>query len=336
MNARHTLIPAAIVVALLTLACGSSERAQRLRALRLEQVFDTSLAGVRLGDGVPLNLAVTVRWRIGDPDEFLRRFAGPDRFAETVFKPRSREVANRVANGYPSVDNVFTSDRERFVGEVKAALVKGLPSNGITIEDVTLSEVAFPKDFTDAMEQVALKERELDAIKQKSVLDVETARASERQAEAEGQVAIKKAELEGQVAEINAKTEDKRRQNMLAKAETDAQIGERNARAEAMRQKLLAEAEAGRKRELAKVEQEDRKALKDLDVERQKELDQLALEKEKAVAQICATNPTYASFLVNRELASKVQIAVLPVGTDSTFLGGLVQNAMGKGEARAH
>jgi patatin-like phospholipase/acyl hydrolase len=46
---------------------------------------------------------------------------------------------------------------------------------------------------------------------------------------------------------------------------------------------------------------------------------------------VYAANPAYASFLVNRELASKVQIAVLPLGTDSGVLGNIIQGAIGPG-----
>jgi hypothetical protein len=43
---------------------------------------------------------------------------------------------------------------------------------------------------------------------------------------------------------------------------------------------------------------------------------------------IFAENPSYASFLVSQELASKIQIAVLPVGTDNNVLSSLLQSSL--------
>jgi hypothetical protein len=137
------------------------------------------------------------------------------------------------------------------------------------------------------------------------------------------------------VAEINAKAEDQRRLSAVAKAETEAQIAEKRAKTDAARERLMAEAQADKERQLSKARLEEKKALKDLEVQKQKEMDQLALEKEKGVAQLCATTPSYANFLINRELASKVQIAVLPQGSDASFLGGLIQNSASKSETRA-
>jgi len=314
--------------------------------LRGDQVFQISLAEVRLGDGVPLSLNLSVRWRVADQEAFLAQFSGPDRYGELVLRPKARELAGRVANRYPAVESVFKKDRERFHKEIKSALAAGLTEKSIRIKEVVLSEIVFPPRFTEAMEQVALKNRQLEAIQQKNAVDVEAARAAEKSAEAEGQIQIKKAEIEGRVAEINARTEDKRRTSLLARAETESQIDERRARTEATRQKLLAgaeverqkllaSAEAERQRELAKVKTEDQKAQNDLAVQKQRDLEQVAIDKDKAVAQLCAANPAYASFIINRELAAKVQIAVLPLGADTNFLGGLMQAGLAaKAESR--
>jgi hypothetical protein len=39
-------------------------------------------------------------------------------------------------------------------------------------------------------------------------------------------------------------------------------------------------------------------------------------------------NPAYASFMVNKELASKVQIAVLPSGSDANVFGDLLKQGI--------
>ncbi len=313
----------------LGLASGGCTRGVPRPDLVSDQVLQTTQADVRLADGVPLSLSLSVRWRIEKPEAFARQFTTPERYGELVLKPKTREVALRVANAFPSVAAVFSQDREKLSAELRNALRVGLSEPGIVVKEVTVSDVLFPQTFTRALEQTALKERELEAIREKNALDVESARAAERTAEAEGQVQLKQAEVEGKLAEIQARTEDKRRASLLAKAETDAQIDERRAKTEAARQKLLAVAEADKLRELSRARLEEQKALREQEVQKQREIDMLAIEKDKTIAQLCATNPSYASFLINRELASKVQIAVLPTGADTSFLTSLMPAVAG-------
>lgn len=325
MRTKSGVLLAAVVCATMV-ACGSARKGAAANALRSDQVFQASLADVRLGDGVPLGFNLTVRWRVEDSKEFLKQFPTAEKYGDLVMKARAKEAANRVANSYPSVDAVFRNDRGRFVQDVKGALTSKLADRSIAIKEVILSDIVFPQKFTEALEQIALKDRELESIKERGVVDVANAKAEEQKAEAEGQVTIKNADIEARVAEINAKTEEKRRASLLAKAETEAQITERNARAEAARKRLLAEADADRERNLAKARMEEQRSLKDLEVQKQRDLDAVALDKDKASAQLCAANPSYASFLINRELASKVQIAVLPMGNDGNYLNGLLQH----------
>jgi hypothetical protein len=124
--------------------------------------------------------------------------------------------------------------------------------------------------------------------------------------------------VEGKVAEINAQTEDKRRLSEVARAETEARVLDRRTRAEVDRQRLLTRHEVERRQELNRV-----------DIDKQKQLDQVAITREKGLALLTAENPSYAAYLVNRELASKVQIAVLPLGTESGVLGNMLQSTLG-------
>ncbi len=283
-----------------------------------DYVHQTELKDIRLGDGVPLAFLVSIRWRIEDAKSFTNQFADPAQYATLVLDSKSRELAGKVANGYPSVASVFKPEREKFVKEMKDALAQKLTEPGITVKEVIISQMLFPKNFTDALEVTATKELELQRVREKNAINLEQAKAAQSQAQAEGQVQVEKARVEGKVAEINAQTEDKRRLSQVAKAETEARVLERRTKAEVERQRLLAKQEAEKRRELNRVE-----------IEKQKEVDQVAIAKEKALAVLTAENPSYAAYLVNRELASKVQIAVLPLGTESGILGNMVQNSLG-------
>jgi regulator of protease activity HflC (stomatin/prohibitin superfamily) len=329
MSKGKLLFVASLVLSLQLFGCAKPKETV---SYDRDYVFKTDLKDVRLGDGVPLTLALSVRWKVEDVKAFSRQFPDPNQYALQVLDSKSRELGNQIANKYSSVASVFRGEREKFVQEIKQTLSRKLSEKDITIKEVILSDIQFPKNFTDALELGATKDQELERIRQKNVIDLESAKASQSKAEADGEVEIEQAKMEGKVAEINAQTEDKRRLSQVAKAETEAQVLERKSKAEVARAKMIAQQEAEKQRELNKVQVEKETALKDLEIQKQKDLDGLALNREKELATLCATNPTYASFLVNRELASKVQLAVLPVGTDSSVLGSLIHGSLTTGQ----
>ena len=43
-----------------------------------DQLFQSNLNAIRLGDGVPLNLDIAIRWKIDDMVEFLRELYEDD------------------------------------------------------------------------------------------------------------------------------------------------------------------------------------------------------------------------------------------------------------------
>ncbi len=328
MRTARWLVALVMIVTLLGSACGKGTGGLTDQ----DQVHKAELADIRLGDGVPLKLSIAIRWRIEDGRAFSRQFSDPANYAGLVFDPKAREVTSNVANTYASVSSVFRPEREKFMRDVKQALRQKLAEQGVTIKDVVLAEILFPKSFTDALEVKATKEQELERIRQKSAIELEDAKAVQNKAIAEGQVGIERAKVAGKVAEINAEAENKRRLTSLAKAETEAQVLVRRSKSEVERLRLVAAQEADRQRKLNEIELEKSARLRDLEVKKQKELDELAVARDRETAKVYAANPAYASFLVNKELASKVQIAVLPLGTDSGVLGNIIQGAIGSGK----
>src|SRR5215470_1722823 len=103
----------AVVGGLAVAGCGRSDLTQR------DHIHQTELKDVRLGDGVPLAFSVAIRWRIEDARGFTHQFVDPSGYAKLVLDAKSREVAGKVANAYPSVAAVFKPEREKFVQEMK-------------------------------------------------------------------------------------------------------------------------------------------------------------------------------------------------------------------------
>jgi regulator of protease activity HflC (stomatin/prohibitin superfamily) len=291
-------------------------------------VYSVRLPNIRLGDGVPLDVDIYLRWEIENPSVFYGQFSTADTFNRLVLFPRAMELSATVANHFPSVDSVFASQRELFLDEVKQALIGQLGEDGITIEEVIVTNLSFPKSYTDAMEKVGMKRQLLEGIRQQNVVDLEQAVAQRKKAEADGLVAIAEAEAEGKVARIEAKTEENRRLSELARAETAAQK---------LRKMALAQADSVRM--INKADIEKLADLKDLDLQKKRQMDDLEIEKSRKqkradlddnieLATVVQNNPNFASFLINKELASKVGIAVLPTGSDPNVFSGLLQQKM--------
>lgn len=279
-----------------------------------DQMYQAVYSQVRLGDGVPLTLDLSLRWTVNDPDLFFGQFDSLDHFNRQVLNHRIRETLAQVSNEFESVDSVFSSQREFYTQKIKETVLEEVGEEGVTLKEAILSDITFPKSYTDAMSEVGLQRQELERIKQRNIVDLERAAAQKQKAAADGEVAIAKAKAEGELQKIQAKTEESRRKIELAKAETAAQTDKKMAAAEAERLRLIAKAERDKQRDLKAVDAQHKRDLMQIEIDKQRNLDKVELAKQIDFAEICTANPTYASFLVNKELASHVEIAVLPQG----------------------
>ena len=286
-------------------ACSNSKNGN----LRQDQVFKKTLRNVRLGDGVPLGIELSVRWSINNVSNFLAQFPDPNTYDSLILEPRERELLSKIANDFESVDSVFTSEREIFIQTIKQSLAKNLGEDGITIKEVIVSDVIFPKSFTKSMEEVGLRERQLAAIRLQNITDVEQAKARETKAKADGNAEIEAAKVQGQIAKMNAEIERQKRLAKLAEAETEVRVLETQAKGEARKIKILADAEIDKQRGQVT-----------LDLEKETQFNQLNFGRDTALAKIYSRNPQYADYLINREMASKVKVAIIPPHTDVSTL----------------
>ena len=297
-----------------------------------DQVHPFTLSNIRLGDGVPLILSLSVRWNIGDPEDFIDQFASCATYNSLIMQPRMLELISQEANTFPSVDSVFSTHRQDFITAIKDLLVEDLGQDEITVKEVIFTGISFPDTYTKAMEKSGLQKQELERIHQQNILDLAQADAKRKKEVADAKVAIAKAEAEGRIAKMKAQTEKSKRESELAKAETQAQIDRRKAEVEAERLKLLAKAELEKKQDLKNLDVQKQRDLMLLDVDRKKEMNKADFEQKVEMAKVLQENPVYASFLVNKELASKVEIAVLPTGSDPNVFGNLLKNNMPVGK----
>ncbi len=299
-----------------------------------DQMAFFTFQNVLLGDGVPLTIELAIRWKITDAEQILTQFNSVYDFQRLVLRPRGKELISQVFNEFNSVDSVFSSERQVFVGQVKERFYEHLGEEGLIIKEVICTHINFPKTYTDAMEQAGLQRQELERINQEKLIAIAKAEAERSKAEANAKVEIAKAKAEDRVEKIKAETEKNRRQSMLESAETKKQIALKQAQSDAERQKLLAKVDLEKERDIKKLEVQHKRDLVEVEVEKKKKIDMADFEVQMELAKVFQDNPIYASYLVNKELASKVQIAVLPNGSDPNVFGGLLQQTIpvgGKG-----
>jgi hypothetical protein len=287
-------------------------------------VHQNFLSDVRLGDGVPLQLTVSVRWKLEEVQKIQNQFITMDSFNQVILKPRSMELVKNLSNEFSSVDSVFSSDRQLYINSVKDELLAKLGEPGIIIHEIIVSDITFPVSYTKAMEEVGLQRKEIERIRQMNVVELERATANKKKAEADGQVQIAQAEAQGKLQKIQAETEKERRKIELAKAETAKQVQKMQAQAQAEKLKLIGKAELEKKRDLKDLDIQKQKDLEQIQIDKKRQLDKVALQQQVDLAKLCAENPTFATFLINKELASKVEIAVLPSGANPNIFQGLL------------
>lgn len=327
MTFSHASLMTIILALSLFFGCQPSPTAEPTQFSR-DQQFQFHLTNIRLGDGVPLGIELAIRWKITDEAAFFTQFEQPDSYHSMILAPRSREIAASISNTYPSVDSIFGMQRFAYMEALKGHLSDQLGEKGVEIKEIIVAEITFPHTFTQAKEQIGLKEQQLAAIRQQSIVDVEQAEANKKRAEADGLVAIAEAQAQGRLEKIQADIEASRRRRQLAQAETEKQVAEKKAESEARRLELLAQADLKKQTDLKTLEVTRQRELEMVQVDKQKALEQVAWEQQLQLAKLCAENPTYASFLVNKELASHVQIAVLPNDGQSNMFGDFLQQGM--------
>ncbi len=296
--------------------------------VRQQVISPTVLENVRLADGMPLTIQVSTRWEIEDSKKFNKLFGSAQKYDSLILRPRELELANHISNKYENVDSVFTTQRKQFISEIKNYITNNLGEEGIQVNEVIVANVLFPNTYTSAKEKLALQDQELKRIRKQKLIDLENAQSRKEQADAQGGVDIAQAMMDAKVEKINAETEKSRRRSMLAKAETEKQVAEKRAEADARRQVLMAQADLEKQKGLKSLEIQKQRDLNKASLDHKNDLEQLRFDNDLKMAKLCNDNPVYANYMINKELASKVKIAVLPTGQDASVFDGLLKSGM--------
>ncbi len=298
------------------------------RDLQIDQTHQTYLEEIRLGDGVPLDLTINLRWKVKDRRNFSRQFTNIDTYHQKILIPRSQEIVATLSNQFLSVDSVFGSQRQAYLARIKNDLNTGLEDGLVSMKEVIIAQVRFPDAYTMAKEDIGMRNQELAHIQEQNKVDLAQAEADRKRTEASNKIRIAQAEADGKLEKIQTQMEKDRRAIALARAETDRQVEKMKTDAESERRLVLAKAELAKQRDLKNLELEKRREIDQVGLTKVANENQLLHEQQMQLAKLCTENPIYASFLVNRELAGQVEIAVLPTGTDPNVFKDLLHHNM--------
>ena len=301
-------------IAIVAIVSSCNKKVEAPAVVARDQVFKSTLNSVRLGDGVPLDIDIAVRWKVNDYGAFSEQFESPSKYDSLILAPRELELANDVGNKYQNIDTLFNSQRHVFIKDLKQYLLANLGENRIEIKEVIVSDIAFPKSYTNSKERLAMLEQKLEQIRKENLLEQQRAKSSTLKAKSDGEVQMVKAEMDAKVQKIKAETEKSIRLSRLAKAETEKQVARSQAESDADRRKLLAKADLEKKRDFQALEMQKQRDLDNIELAKEQKRVEQKFDNEMKMAKLCSENPGYAKYIVNKELASKVKIAVLPTG----------------------
>ncbi len=282
--------------------------------IQKDNIFQYQIFDARLGDGVPVGVDISLRWKVESPQLFFGQYESKDTFQKFVLFPRSIELVRNTAHHFGSVDSIFNSQQEEFIDSIRERLLVNLPDEGISVKEVIVTNIVFPTTYTKAMEEKGLRQQELERIDQQSLIALANAKAQEKKAKADAEVEMARATAQKRIEKIKAETEETRRKTELAKAETQAQIDRKNGQVIADKKRMMVQVDLEKQRDI------DRQK-----IHQKRELDKVELERTLDIASVYQNNPTYATFLVNKELAAQVDIAIIPSGTDANVFGNFLK-----------
>ena len=150
----------------------------------------------------------------------------------------------------------------------------------------------------------------MERIKRQTAIAVAEAEGERRKTEALSRIQIAQEEANARVRDIQASAETRRRAAELDRAETEVQIEGKKA--------VIA---AERQRQMDKAELDKMAQLNELNQQKNRQSNETELTRNRELAKVYQDNPAYAQFVVNRELAAKVNIAVVPTGLEHGVLG---------------
>ncbi|MGB8260859.1 MAG: SPFH domain-containing protein [Terracidiphilus sp.] len=266
---------------------------------------------VQSREGLNIGLAVTVRYRL-DPNTLSTVQAHLPQPSDKQLVPPVVNSAWRELTPEYTVREIFSAKREEVRSRAASIITARLRADGILVEEVMLSDIELPAEYSKGLEGLLLKEQEDDQLGIQTDIQQKHVRIAELEAEADAAQKVKQAEGEAQSKVVEAKGEsdamqytlplkqkqieqskleaEARKEATIQNAEADAQAKVIDSKAELQRRNLLAEAEAGRVRLMAAAN----------------------AERMTSEAALLNKSPLLINKIVAERLSDKIQVVMVP------------------------
>jgi regulator of protease activity HflC (stomatin/prohibitin superfamily) len=266
---------------------------------------------VQAKEGLPLGLAITVRYRL-DPKrlDYIQNNL-PQPVEREIVPPVVASVWRELVPNY-TVRDVFAAKREEVRKRASDIITQKLATDGIVVKEVMLRDIQLPPEYAKGLETLLLKEQENDRMGVETDIHQKQVRISELEAEATKVQQVKQAEGEAQVHVLQAKGEADAMQYTLPLKEK--QIQQSKLEAEARKESTIKNAEAAAEAKVidSKAEMERRKLLADAEADRIRVTAAADAERMRSEGVILKENPLLINKIVAERLSDKLQIMMVP------------------------
>lgn len=269
------------------------------------------LLNVQSKEGLPLGLAITVRYRLdaGRLDYIQSNLPQP---VEKEIVPSVVASAWRELVPNYTVRDVFAAKREEVRKRASEVIIRKLAADGIVVKEVMLRDIQLPPEYAKGLETLLMKEQENDRMGVETDIQQKQVRISELEAEGAKVREVKQAEGQAQVRVLQAKGEaDAMKYTLPLKQK---QIEQTRLESEARKEATIKNAEAAAQAKVidSKAELERRNLLTDAEANRIRVTAAADAERMKSEAAVLKQNPLLINKIVAERLSDKLQIMMVP------------------------
>lgn len=171
-------------------------------------------------DGYPVDVDVTVLYRIADPYQVASKFGFSDAYQEAVVIRFTDPLVKQYL-GELLAEQFYGEARNRQMRELRRALAQRFEANGLALADVLIRQYDYPETFQALTEQKKIQDQAVLANRELTKQAEVQTRLNRVLTEGQNLIQIKTAEFEAQITAINAQRELYTRQK---RAEADLLI----------------------------------------------------------------------------------------------------------------
>jgi regulator of protease activity HflC (stomatin/prohibitin superfamily) len=282
---------------------------------------------VEAREGLPIGLAVTVRYRI-DPRRLDYIQANlPQPIDEQIVEPVVVSAFQKLAPNYV-VRDIFSTKREEFRERAAKIITARLSGDAVTVKEVLFRQIELPDDYAKGLEDLLLKEQEDDRTSVDAEIEQKRVAIAGSQAE------------EAKVREVKRAEGDAQSQVIMAKAQSDAmvytlplkqkQIEQSRLEAQARKETTIEDADAAAQAKVidSKAEQQRQNLLADSEANRIRVTAQANAEQMQLEAAALHSNPLLVQFTIAQRLSDRVQIMMVPNDGKFFFTNDVLRSAL--------